>query len=147
MFAQDKKKTPLRQDPYYQAQAILSRRDHTEAEVRFKLRKKGFSTAQVQEVMNWLKEKKFINDETFATKYVENTLRFKAVGRRWLRFKLQQKGLSEENITQALAQYSPAEEEIQRQQAITRWQENHSNDGKPEALARFLASRGFAPFS
>lgn len=136
-----------RSNPYYQAQAILSRRDHAEAEVRFKMRKKGFSSAEVDEVIAWLKDKKFLNDELFAHKYVESTIRFKAVGKRWLRFKLQQKGLSTDHIEKALESYSAEQEEEQRSHAIIRWKERHGDDADSQTLARFLASRGFAPFS
>src|SRR5688572_26232861 len=82
-----------RSDPLYQAQAILSRRDHAEAEVRGKLKQKGFAEPQIEGAVAWLKQHRLLNDEAFARMYVENTLRFKPTGPRLLTQKLKQRGV------------------------------------------------------
>ena len=55
-------KSSNKRNVFYQAQAILSRRDHAEAEMRQKLNNKGFSGEEVQEAVDWLYEKKLLND-------------------------------------------------------------------------------------
>jgi SOS response regulatory protein OraA/RecX len=85
------KKPNLRQNPRYVAQDILSRRDHSEAEVYLKMKRKNFSSHQINETIQWLKTKHLINDATFAQKYIQSTLEFKSVGPLWFKQKLHQK--------------------------------------------------------
>lgn len=138
-----------RTDPYYQAQAILSIRDHAEAELRTKLARKGFAAREIDGVVDWLKEKELINDARFAVAFVANTLRFKKVGPRWLAAKLQQKGVAAEAIAAALREgYGTGEEQRLVKEAAATWRAGHpriAND--QQRLWRFLASRGFSPES
>lgn len=134
-------------DPHYQAQAILSRRNHSEAEVRLKLKRKGFTSRQVDDTVAWLHQIKLLNDRLFAQNFIENTLRFKAVGPRWLRAKLKQKGVASALIDQVLHEQFPAgrEEELVKQAAAI-WQRSHQRYRHDrDRLARFLLSRGFSP--
>lgn len=134
-----------RGDPYYQAQDILSRRDHSEAEVRDKLRRKKFTDSQIAEVLERLKEQRLIDDARFATIYIENTLRFKAVGPRWLKYKLAQKRVASAIVIEALMTLYPADQEaLVMQQAVTSWQRQHPQFDAVR-LTRFLLSRGFSP--
>ena len=137
----------------YQAQAILARRDHSEYEVRTKLAKKGFLPEQIDEGINWLKQKQLLDDEAFAKRYVESTLRVKQVGPAWLIVKLKEKHIAEHMIEPAVfGVLDPAKEEELAWQAATRWRKSHPR--KPaevgddfaynNRLQRFLVSRGFS---
>ncbi|MGH9857881.1 MAG: regulatory protein RecX [Acidobacteriota bacterium] len=135
-----------RQDIFYQAQDILSRRDHAEAEVRQKLRRKGFGGRDIEQAIHWLKQKHLLNDADFAQRYVENVLQIKAVGPRWLLFKLRQKGvnshLAEEAVRTAMS--STDEGRLVEAAAIT-WKRQHgSRSHDRQRLARFLLARGFS---
>ena len=140
-------------NPIYQAQAILARRDHSEHEVRTKLAKKGFLPEQIDEGVTWLKDRKLLDDEAFARRYVESTLRLKQVGPAWLILKLKEKRIAEEMIEPAVfGVLDPAKEEELAREAATRWRKSHSR--KPSEvgddyayrnrLQRFLVSRGFS---
>src|SRR5688572_23782473 len=127
---------PRRQDPFYQAQSILSRRDHSEAEVRFKMRKKGFSKEDVDKVIQWLKEKKFLNDEQFAQRYIESMVRSKAVGKIWIKHKLRQKGLNDELTQKTLEQfYTPEQEKAALEQAVATWRNRHKDEVDRDSLS------------
>ena len=135
-----------RTDPLYQAQDILSRRDHTEAEVRQKLRRKGFTEQQTGFAIAWLHHHKLLNDKLFAERYVASTLRAKAVGRRYLAHKLKEKGVPASLITAVLEENMSADDEhTLAARAAAAWRRQHpqKRDDQPR-LQRFLASRGFS---
>lgn len=135
-----------RTDPIYQAQDILSRRDHAEFEVRQKLKRKGFTPAQVEEAVAWLYTHRLLDDRAFARRFVESTLLMKPVGPRYLQFKLKQKGVAssiiDEAISAALAERSEAEI---LQEAIEKWRRSHPRyQHDRERLTRYLVARGFS---
>ena len=140
-----------RTDPDYQAQAILSRRDHSIFEVQTKMRRKGFTAAQIHSAITKLKKLRLLDDHAFARKYVKETLHFKAVGPRWLVRGLKQKGIGESIIKEALAKnLTPAREQELINQAAAKWRRLHPSTGSGQApkdrqrLTRFLVSRGFS---
>lgn len=135
-----------RADPFYQAQAILSRRDHSIAEVTAKLRRQGFAAGQITAAVTRLIERGLVNDDRFARAYIDAALRRTAVGPRWLQHKLLEKGITPELITAVLKQTFPrGRAEALAHQAAANWQRRHPRQASDQArLARFLASRGFS---
>lgn len=129
-----------RSDPLYQAQAILSRRDHSAAEIRQKLARKGFSPGEINQAVGWLTDNNLLDDAKFARTYTESMLRVKPVGPRWLKAKLRQKGIASAIIAETLAEAFALiqEEELARQAAA-----RHA-PGDKNRLYRFLLSRGFS---
>lgn len=134
-------------NPIYQAQAILALRDHAEAEVRQKLKRKGFSVAQIEEAVRWLHEQKLLNDAVFAERYARSLISAKPVGPRWVWAKLKQKGVAENYIEAASAAvFAEHPEESLAKQATASWRRLHPNaQNERERLYRHLASRGFSP--
>lgn len=135
-----------RTDPFYQAQDILSRRDHTEFELRAKLKKKGFGPDTINSVIAWLQDKRLLDDQKFTERYIVNTLQRKPVGPRWIVHKLKQKGIAPGVIEESLGAYLSVEhqEELARQAANSwRRQRPQYKDDK-QRLQRFLLSRGFS---
>lgn len=131
--------------PLYQAESILSRRDHSEGELRDKLHKKGVARSDIEAVIVRLKQRHLIDDTSFAKQYIEQTLRRKAVGRRWLSYKLQQKKVAPEIIAVALDEiYPPEAEHNFATQAATIWRARQSGIGDGRRLGTFLLSRGFS---
>lgn len=135
-------------DPKYLAQDILSRRDHSEWELRQKLKKKGMSGQGMEETIEWLKMKKYLSDEVFSRKYIESTLRTKAVGKRYLSFKLKEKHIAQNIVSQAVAELVSEETEKELlHQAATSWRRtHHSYKDEKIRLGRFLHSRGFSSY-
>lgn len=134
-----------RQNPLYQAQAILSRRDHSEEEVRLKMKRKGFTQGQIDRAVEWLYAHKLLDDHLFARRYIESTIMLKPVGRRWLSMKLRKRGVPKSVIGESLdALLSGRKEEVLLKQAVASWKRSHpKNKDDAQPLGRFLLSRGF----
>lgn len=136
---------PKSTNPHWAAQDILSRRDNSEFEMRQKLARQGFQAEEIEETITWLKEKKLINDAVLARRYTESIIRTKAVGRRYVSYKLKEKRISDEAIQEALAELMS--EEVQKelaQKATETWQKQHKKHAQDKnRLRRFLMSRGF----
>ncbi len=139
-----------RQDVLYQAQAILSRRDHSTAEVKAKLKRKAFTEKEIAKAIGFLQEKKLLDDARFAKAYAESILRAKLVGPRYLQAKLKQKGVGEGIIRETLVEVRGREADL-AEQAMQQWKKSHPSTSsgqvpkhkQKQRLFRFLASRGF----
>ncbi|GEM_PF-2864398 len=138
-----------RTDPYYQAQDILSRRDHSIAEVRQKLGRKKFSREQIEAVVRRLIQEELLNDERFATMYTADMLRFKTVGPRWVATALLQKNIDRDIVARVVAEaYPSGTEAALAKKAAKAWQGSHRGVAHDQMrLWRFLAARGFSSAS
>ncbi|MBR3332542.1 RecX family transcriptional regulator [Candidatus Saccharibacteria bacterium] len=81
-------------------------RPHSEREVRDYLRRKIYEKKvdkeYVDKILDKLKEKKYVNDEAFATYYVENRFVRRGISRKRLYMELMQKGVAQDIIEEAL---------------------------------------------
>lgn len=102
-----------------------------------------------EDVINFLIEKKYLNDTEYAELYVISELRRKPSGKFVIKHKLQQRGISNTIITSTLNTYTQQDEFEQAKEAIkkklTTLRENDPQKRQIK-LTRFLASRGF-PFT
>lgn len=131
------------QDVFYQAQAILSRRDHSSAEVKSKLRRQGFTAEEVAKAITFLQGQNLLDDARFARAYVQNMLSSKPVGLRYLRAKLRQKWVEERIINEVLQEKGKFAVELAKQ-ATEQWKRLHPKHSDDRVrLYRFLISRGF----
>lgn len=133
-------------DILYEAQAILSRRDNSEAEMRAKLAKKKFAAADIEKAIAWLKEKKYLNDREFARSYAASILRQKAVGPKWIAMKLKEKKIAASTIEAAVDEaFGAGKEKKIAVQAAAKWRQiNPAKAQDRNRLTRFLLSRGFS---
>lgn len=133
-------------NPHYAAQDILSRRNHSEFELRQKMVKKGFFREDIDETVGWLKSKKYLNDEKMARSFIEATLATKAVGPMYISFKLKQKKIASDIIQALLGEMVDKEKETELiQRAAASWRRSHPKHAQDKMrLARFLLSRGFS---
>lgn len=138
--------TSKRTNSIYQAQDILSRRDHSEFEVRTKLKRKRFGPTEVERAIKWLYEQKLLDDAAFTKRYIDSMLLGKPVGPRWLQQKLFAKGVDSSIIEDALTQTFTAGKEAElAQDAAERWRRSHpSKADDKQKLQNFLISRGFS---
>lgn len=138
--------TTKSQDPYYAAQDILSRREHSEFEVRTKMKRKRFSSTQIDDAVRKLKKLDLINDNNFSKVFVEQILNLKAVGPKWLTYKLKQRGIEQSIISYTIKEafISGREAELAKQ-AVSIWKRTHPLHVEDyERLRRHLAARGFS---
>ena len=84
----------------------LTRRDHSEAELRRKLTGREFSAEVAEETIVRLKESGYLDDKRFALNWAESTVRNgRGYGYR-VRFELSRRGIAEEIAAEVIAQLS-----------------------------------------
>ncbi len=81
---------------------LLGRRDHARNELRDKARKKDFPSENIEEILDELTEKKYINNLSFAKKFTRDKFEFNKWGVNKIRAELFKKGISEKEINTAL---------------------------------------------
>jgi regulatory protein len=126
---------------YNQALALFARRPRSRWEITDYLKRKGVEENTVQEILNTLSIKGFINDEDFARRWVENRRLIKSISKRKLKLELKQKRIDEEIILNVLAEDETDEIDVLRSEiAKKRRQSRYQDDQK---LIAYLARQGF----
>jgi regulatory protein len=126
------------------ALALLTRRSHTEAEIRERLARKLAGSAVIDEVVERLARYRLVDDGAFAEAYVRS--RSGRKGSIALRHELRRKGVPEEAADSSLA---PLDEQTELANAVRllarnawRFRIEDARRGRARAFA-FLARRGF----
>ncbi len=133
----DKAKPSLR----VQALKLLARREHTRAELRAKLQNEETDADELESVLDdfarrgWLSETRVIEQVTHArrTRY----------GSRRIRQELENKGISDELIDEAMEGLKATDLEAARGVWRRKFREPPSNAAERARQVRFLQSRGF----
>ena len=110
------------------AAELLARREHSAAELRRKLRRKGFTAAACDHALTRLQERSLQDDRRFAEAWLRSRMRGRGQGRAAL-----QAGLAERGIPRELAQ-----------EVIREYEDEHP-DAFSAALAANLRRMGHAP--
>ena len=84
------------------ALSLISRAEQNSLGLRFKLERKGYDAALVQEVINRLTEKNLLNDERFAELWIRSCLARKRPSPLWLRVSLEKRGINSELALRAI---------------------------------------------
>lgn len=119
---------------YSDALFYLSFRMRTEKEMRTYLRKKEATPHVIDEVIEKLRKENFLNDLEFAIAFVRDRVNRSSKGPKIVANELQEKGVDEESIQQALREYS---DEQQFQNAL-HWAEKRSARRSKESHRRTL---------
>jgi regulatory protein len=80
---------------------LLKFRMRSEREIASRMEKKDFDPATIRQVISFLKEKGFLDDESFARAWIESRIK-KPLGLRRLRDELRLKGVEDEIIARQL---------------------------------------------
>jgi regulatory protein len=105
----------LRDKAYTRAIDLVSRRFRSEWELRDYLKRKEYEPAIVDEVLERLRERGYVDDRQFATRWIENRRLLKPTSKRKLRQELKVKRISETVIDEVLANDETDELEVLRQ--------------------------------
>ncbi len=129
---------------YLKALNFLSYRPRSEAEVKKRLEKHGYLEADIETILQRLRENRFVQDSEFAQQWIENRSTFRPRSRRVLAMELRQKGVGEETIQDALTD-AEDDEELAYQAAVSRLQRYENLDWETfrKKLGGFLLRRGF----
>ncbi|MDD5084771.1 MAG: regulatory protein RecX [Candidatus Omnitrophica bacterium] len=82
---------------------LLSISPRTQSKLEERLKEKGYGVTAVREVMNYLSERKLINDASYARAYVEEMTERKPCGRHRLKYELKRRGVKEAVTEEALS--------------------------------------------
>ncbi|ANQ54084.1 RecX family transcriptional regulator [Thermosipho sp. 1063] len=93
----------MKKNPLSDALRLLKYRARSEMEIKTRLKSKGYSTCEIEEVVLQLKEKGFLDDEKFAYLYAYDSLTLKKKGPFLIRLELQKLGVDEFIIEDALS--------------------------------------------
>lgn len=130
---------------YVKALHMVGRRPHSLAEVKRKLKEKGFETPIITWVCDKLVENKYINDEEFAKMWTDNRVMSQRKGRNLIRQELQQKGIHQDVVKSTMESINPEDEYVGALKvAQTKWKQTSGKvmDRKRKTAA-FLMRRGY----
>ena len=129
------------------AMDLLARREHSEQELRQKLRSREYEADAIDEVLQELISDRLQSDERFTEAYVNH--RFNAgVGPFKIRHELRQKGIADLLADEFLDLLSERWEQLMMQQRVRKYGEVIPADyAERMKQARFLQNRGFSPES
>lgn len=118
----------------------------TESELRRYLLDKSEDKDLVEEIIEECKSYKYIDDEIYASFYVQDAFKLKYIGSNKIIYELRKKGINENYIENALSKYADLEfkalELIKNKKEKTLKNEKDPYK-KKEKLFRFLMQRGF----
>mgnify|MGYP001160719531 FL=1 len=128
------------------AMRYVGRKPRTEQEVRRYLRRRGYEPSLVEQAIERLRQRRYVDDEQFAAEWSERRILSHKKGRRWVQAELSQKGVDKTIIMRALEQIDP-EDELEAAAELGRkkwWQASGELADKRRKTAAFLLRRGFA---
>jgi len=127
----------------------LTRRLHSTQELRTKLLQKKYEKRLIELVLEELTEKKYLNDEEFAEKYIAEAAYFKRSGKQKIKSELLKKGISLKIIDEQLLNVFNEEESFENAIEIGKKKikvfQNRGYDEKQVRLKLFgyLISKGY----
>ncbi|MBP3359708.1 MAG: regulatory protein RecX [Clostridia bacterium] len=108
------KKTLTKEETKEKALRLLEFRSHSEHELREKLRAAGGLEEDIDEAVNFCLEYNFLNDRQYAGMRARDLSSLKKFGKRRIKSELYRRGLSEEDIEEALSDIEDDEDELMR---------------------------------
>ena len=137
--------TVVFEDAKSYALKLLSLRAYTEKNMLSKLKDRTENETVSQNVIEFLKEYGYINDEDFAFRYAEECLNFKKYGRKKIKYKLMEKGISADLAETAVNNLEDNEKETENLLALAEKKLKGDFDIKNVMKTkRYLASRGYS---
>lgn len=110
----NEKKVLTKEETKEKALRILEFRSHSEHELREKLRAAGGLEEDIDEAVNFCLEYNFLNDRQYAGMRARDLSSLKKLGKRRIKSELYRRGLSEEDIEEALSDIEDDEDELLR---------------------------------
>ena len=135
----------LKSETKDKAMRLCSRREYCSKEIFDKAVQWGCTTDEATELIDFLVERKFLDDRRYSEAFMKDKLRFNKWGRVKIAYMLRAKGVDRNTIADALSEIDDAEykniltDELQKKHKTLRGNV-FEKKGK---LFRFAASRGF----
>lgn len=125
---------------------LCARREHCSGDLIVKMRNWGMGESEQAAVLDWLKEKRFVDDGRYATAFVAEKTRYNKWGRLKIDMALRQKGIDTGTRTRALSTIDDEEYDDNLAALMKKKRKTVSDDNEytiKEKLYRFAASRGY----
>jgi len=130
-------------DVYNKALDFLSRREHSQKEIKLKLQKKFKNSEEIDEVIDKLVANNIINDTRFTEHYI-NSRKRRGFGSKKISYELLSKGINESIINSVLGNMDDWKE-LAKKEFNKRYKEGPSDDFKTRSKQKnFLLNRGFS---
>ncbi len=126
---------------YNQALGMIARRPRSEWEMREYLKRKEYDPELIEELIGRLYVAKWLNDEDFARKWVDNRRLLKATSKRRLTQELKAKRVSDVIIRVVLAEDYTDEIAVLRELVVRKTQQTRYQD--TQKLIAYLIRQGF----
>ena len=129
----------------------LSRKDRTEKEVIVYLEKREFTTEDINDALEMLRGRRYLDDRRVAEFYVKDRIERSYWGPVRLRYDLHQRGVEDDIIESVLEKVMEERQEDERllaRRAAGHYLRTHpriTGEQKERRLASYLSRRGFAP--
>lgn len=127
---------------------LLKFRPRSEKEIFLRLQRKKFDLKVIAETLEFLKERKFIDDRCFARAWIESRIK-KPSGLNLLRQELRLKGVEQEIISDLIREtkesYSEKETVVKIAQDKLKKLKNIEPNKAKRRVCAFLLRRGFSP--
>lgn len=130
-------------DVYNKALDLLSRREHSQKEVKLKLQKKFKNSEEIDEVIKKLLANNIINDTRFTEHYI-NSRKRRGFGSKKISYELLSKGINESIIDSVLSNTNDWKE-LAKKEFNKKYKDGPSDDFKIRSKQKnFLLNRGFS---
>jgi regulatory protein len=122
---------------------LLKYRERSQREINYRLQRRGFSTAVIQRVIEYLRQNNYLNEERFAQNYIKEKIT-KGIGRRKIYFGLKKLGVDQQYIEEQIANIDEQDYYQALRKVIGRKREHYKSKKYPRVkLWRFLLQRGY----
>ena len=125
------------------AVGFLARRDRTVAQVQQFLISQGVPSLQVKQTIRRLSDLRYLNDQTYAQRWVENRLARRPMGQERLKVELQVRGIPEVLADRVVASVFRTVDEESLAHRVLKSTQRANRQLTPAQMARFLHQRGF----
>ena len=130
-------------DVYNKALDLLSRREHSQKEIKLKLQKKFKNSEEIYEVIEKLAANNIINDTRFTEHYL-NSRKRRGFGSKKISYELLSKGINESIIDSVLSNMDDWKE-LAKKEFNKKYKDGPSDDFKIRSKQKnFLLNRGFS---
>ncbi len=121
---------------------LISKRDYSEYSLKTRLAQKGFSSVDINQVVDFLKVSNLLNDTRFAENLVYS-LRIRGYGERMIKIKLKQKGIQGDLINSMVSGQND-DSGVDKYTVISDLIDKKLRQGKDfNKISGFLLRRGF----
>jgi regulatory protein len=135
------KKTAIQDKAYIRALDLIARRQRSEWELRDYLKRKDYEPDIIEKTVQRVRDAGYLDDKKFALAWVENRRLLKSVSKRRLWQELKQKRVSDDIISEVLAEDEADEREVLRELVTKKRNQLRYQD--KDKLMQYLLRQGF----